>query len=699
MLVQLVNNAALLLAVAVLYAAFGFRPRIRRATVGQAGVGVLLGVLGVLVMLNAWELRPGIVFDTRSVVLGLSALFFGVIPSLVAAAMTAAYRIWLGGAGAAMGVAVIMVSVVIGLVWRVVRRQALEKNSLVELYLFGVVIHAGMLVCSILLPAVDRRSFLESVGIPVMVVYPVATALVGWVMLAWRERARRLETAEQLQASEDRYRRLFRNALSGHYISTPDGRLVDCNPTFLEIFGFGSLDDAVATPIQDLYVTPSDRSDFVSRVRVEGRAGATEVVYRRVDGSEVHVLESAVGVFDDQSELIEIVGFIVDISEQAALESQLKQAQKLEAMGRLAGGVAHDFNNNLAVILGHAELARAELDDGHPVQSALTIIQQAGERSAQLTRQLLAFSRKQPAEPTIVDLAEEVEGARTMLARVLGEDIELVTEHAPDLWPVRIDPGQVDQILMNLVINARDAVDGTGTIRVETANRTITPDGPTAGDDFSPGDYATLSVSDTGHGIPETIREQIFDPFFTTKPEGRGTGLGLSTLYGIVRQNGGWVDVDSEPGNGARFTVYLKRHEGTAGPRPEPEERHDVGGAETILIAEDEAAVLSLSKKILERQGYTVLAALTPGEAIAMAESHDGEIHLLLSDVVMPEMNGRVLRDRIQAIRPGIRTLFASGYPDEVITSSGLVDPDAPFLQKPFTVRGLAEKVRSVLDA
>lgn len=696
---QLLNNAALLLAVAVLYAAIGFRPKEQRGALRQTGVGVLLGGLGVLVMLNAWEFRPGIVFDTRSVVLGLSGLFFGLIPSAVAVVMTGAYRIWLGGAGTAMGVAVIVTSVLVGLVWRAVRSKKLEQGSLIELYLFGLVVHAVMLICAALLPEGGWGAFLDSVGIPVMAIYPVATALLGWVMLAWGERARRVQTAEQLRASEERYRRLFQNALSGHYISTPAGRLVDCNPMFLEIFGFPSLEAALATPIQDLFEAPSNRADFVERVRTEGRVGATELVYQRRDGTEVHVLESAVGVLGDDGSLSEIVGFIVDISERAALESQLIQAQKLEAMGRLAGGVAHDFNNNLAVILGHAELARSELDEAHPVQPALTIIQQAGERSAELTRQLLAFSRKQPARPAIVDLREEVEGARTMLERVLGEEIRLVTEHADDLWMVRIDPGQVDQVLMNLVINARDAIAATGEIRIETANVTVPPKDRAAADDFTAGDYVTLSVTDTGHGIPEDVLSQIFDPFFTTKPEGQGTGLGLSTLYGIVRQNGGWVDVLSEPGAGARFTVYLKRAEGTPTVRPESGDRGDFSGTETILIAEDEAPVLSLSKKILERQGYTVLAALAPGEAISLAEAHDGDIHLLLTDVVMPDMNGGQLKERIERIRPGIRTLFASGYPDEVITSSGLLEEGANFLQKPFTVRGLAERVRNVLDA
>ena len=698
-LLQLLNNAALLLAMAVVYAAIGFRPRAPRTVLRQLAVGVFLSAVGLLVMLNAWELRPGIVFDTRSVVLSLGGLFFGLIPSLVAVVVTGAYRIWLGGAGATMGVAVILTSASIGLAWRAVRYREIERGSLVELYLFGVAVHTVMLVCSALLPEGGRQAFLASVGIAVMAVYPVATALVGWVMLAWRDRSERLETAEQLRVSEERYRRLFRNALSGHYISSPDGRLVDCNPTFLEIFGFPSLEGALATPIQQLFVDPDQREGFVERVRHGGRSGPSEVVYHRLDRSEIHVLESAVGVFDDGGALTEIVGFIADISERVGLETQLRQAQKLEAMGRLAGGVAHDFNNNLAVILGHTELARSELEDEHPVQAALTIIQQAGERSAELTRQLLAFSRRQPAEPTVLNLGDEVEGARTMLERVLGETIRLVTHHPEDLWSVRIDPGQVDQVLMNLVINARDAMEGPGEIRIETANVTIAPDEAARGDDIEPGDYATLSVTDTGHGIEESALDRIFDPFFTTKPEGQGTGLGLSTLYGIVRQNGGRVDVVSRPGEGSRFTVYLKRDDALPTGRQAPRGERPVDGTETILVAEDEAAVLSLAKKVLERHGYTVLAALAPGEAISLAEAHEGEIHLLLTDVVMPGMNGRQLRERIEALRPGIRTLFASGYPDEVITSSGFLDEDAPFLQKPFTVRGLAEKVRSVLDA
>jgi signal transduction histidine kinase/CheY-like chemotaxis protein len=384
------------------------------------------------------------------------------------------------------------------------------------------------------------------------------------------------------------------------------------------------------------------------------------------------------------------------------LQEQFNQAQKMESVGRLAGGVAHDFNNMLNVILGHAELMLNELSEDNPLRDGLEEIRKAGERSANLTRQLLAFARKQTVAPKAIDLNETIASMLKMLERLIGEDIDLLWKPGKRLDLVHIDPGQVDQILANLTVNARDAIGhANGEVTIETANVCFDEEYCTAHAGFLPGDYVLLAVSDDGCGMDEETRAQIFEPFFTTKSTGEGTGLGLATVYGIVKQNNGFVNVYSEPGKGTTFRIYLpaldadsKRHEGAL-----TSDAPAVGGNETILIVEDEAAILKLTRKMLERLGYTVLTAGTPSEALRMAREQQGRIDLLITDVVMPEMNGREMARIIQECCPNIRSLFMSGHTAHVIAHQGVLDDGVNFIQKPFSPRDLARKVREVLDS
>ncbi len=398
-------------------------------------------------------------------------------------------------------------------------------------------------------------------------------------------------------------------------------------------------------------------------------------------------------------------GIISDITERklaeaekSILEDQLHQAQKMEAVGRLAGGVAHDFNNMLSAILGHVEMAMEDVDSTQALYADLQEIQTAARRSAELTRQLLAFARKQTVAPRVLELNQTVEGMLKMLHRLIGEDIDLTFQPHADLWSVKLDPSQIDQILANLCVNARDAIADVGKITIETENSRFDQDYCANHVGHVVGDYVQLAVSDNGCGMDKATLARLFEPFFTTKESGKGTGLGLATVYGIVKQNSGFINVYSEPGHGTTFKIYLPRHVSDAGVAVERAARPAARGNETILVVEDEPSLLNMTKRILERLGYIVVTASAPGEAICLAREYPCEIHLLVTDVVMPEMNGKDLAKQLQSLFPGLKCLFMSGYTASVIAHHGVLDDGVNFVQKPFSKEDLAAKVREVLD-
>jgi PAS domain S-box-containing protein len=385
--------------------------------------------------------------------------------------------------------------------------------------------------------------------------------------------------------------------------------------------------------------------------------------------------------------------------ESQKIQAHLIQAQKVESIGRLAGGVAHDFNNMLSVILGNAEMALQEVKPGSSVHEGLVEIQTAAQRSAAITRQLLAFARKQIASPKVLDLNDTVEGMLRMLRRLIGEDIDLVWHPRPSSWKVKIDPSQVDQILANLATNARDAIQGVGKVTVETQQAVLDEDYCRSHAGIVPGAYVVLIVSDNGCGIPEEQMVNIFEPFFTTKGPGEGTGLGLATVFGIVKQNGGSINVYSELGKGTTFKIYLPRYEGEGSVmKTEAVAKADVSGRETILLVEDETAILKLANKILSGLGYTVLAANNCQDALRIAEGYAGTIHLLITDVILPDMNGRELAEKLVAIKPEIKCLYMSGYTADVIVHRGILADGLHFIQKPYTGSVLGDKVRALLN-
>ena len=382
---------------------------------------------------------------------------------------------------------------------------------------------------------------------------------------------------------------------------------------------------------------------------------------------------------------------------KAELEGRLQQAHKMESVGRLAGGVAHDFNNQLTVIMAYADMGLETLETSHPLYPMLQQIARAAERSAGLTHQLLAFARRQPVTPRVIDLNETVRDMLKMLRRLIGEHIHLTWRESGEPCRVKMDPTQADQIIANLCINARDAIADYGEIRIETGTEIVAAG---RGDkEILPGEYVCLSVRDNGCGMDQETLRQIFDPFFTTKELGKGTGLGLSTVYGITRQNGGFIEVESSAGLGTRFSIYLPRCREEAKVSHAAAVKHDAGGAETILLVEDEPGILDMARDLLEHKGYRVLAARSPVEALAAAEQWEGEIHLLLTDVIMKQMNGRDLFRELAGRRPGVKCLYMSGYTADVIGHHGVMDDDVRFIGKPFKATELARRVREALDA
>jgi nitrogen-specific signal transduction histidine kinase/ActR/RegA family two-component response regulator len=393
------------------------------------------------------------------------------------------------------------------------------------------------------------------------------------------------------------------------------------------------------------------------------------------------------------------LGLLKDIGERRRLEEQLRQSQKMEAVGRLAGGVAHDFNNHLTVIGSYSEMLLADLGPDDPRRSDLEEIRKAAGGAAALTRQLLAFSRQQVIEPRNLDLNEIVASSGKMLTRLIGEDIELVVRTSSSPVMVRMDAGQLDQVIMNLAVNSRDAMPGGGRLTIETAEVELDQSYAAAHWPAPPGRFAMLAVSDTGIGMDEQTRDRIFEPFYTTKESGKGTGLGLATVYGIVKQSRGFIWVYSEPGHGATFKIYLPPAEGPgseAGARPaQPVAPR---GTETILLVEDSSPVRAIARQILQRQGYRVLEAPGGDAALALAGEYRPAIHLLLTDVIMPGMSGRQLAERLQAMRPETRVLFMSGYTDDAVVLHAVLEENLAYLQKPFSPDSLARKVREVLD-
>ena len=513
------------------------------------------------------------------------------------------------------------------------------------------------------------------------------------------EERQRWQAEAALRASEERFRALVENSSDALLLIDAEGRITYLSPSSSRHLGW-TPEQMVGRSIFD-FLHPEDRElvgvRMAETVSNPGKSIIAEVRFHHADGTWRIMEGVGVNRLADPA----VAGIVVnarDISERRRLEEELRQAHKMEAVGQLAGGVAHDFNNLLTAILGYCHLMLDELPEEDPLRLDLLEIQAAGDRAASLTRQLLAFSRRQMLQPQVVDINTLVTQLEKLLRRLISEDVELVTALAPDLSPVTVDPASVEQILVNLAVNARDAMPTGGRLTIETANVELDDTYAVTHVTMKPGSYVMLAVGDTGEGMDAATRARVFEPFFTTKEQGKGSGLGLATVYGMVKQSGGYIWVYSEPAHGTMFKVYLPVAGSPSLAQPAAAGADAARGWETVLLVEDEDAVRALAREVLRRHGYVVLEARHGVDALRVAERHPDDIHLMVTDVVMPHMSGRELAGRLGTVRPNIKILFMSGYTDHALMDQDL-SAGAAFLQKPFTPEVFARKVRRMLDA
>jgi two-component system cell cycle sensor histidine kinase/response regulator CckA len=488
-----------------------------------------------------------------------------------------------------------------------------------------------------------------------------------------------------LKDRDKKFRLLFEdNPQPMWVVDSENQRFLEANAAACNLYGF-TADEFRDMTLPDVQVPEQEVT------------APTVVMQHRTKSNRLIEVETAVHDIEYAGRKAQLT-VLLDVTGRRQLEDQLRQAQKMEAVGMLAGGVAHDFNNLLTIISGYSQLILNNLSPTDPNRHSAEQIMKAGERAAALTKQLLAFSRRQVLQPRVFELNKLVTSLSTMLQRLIGEDVELRLVLPSEVGRVSADPGQIEQVLMNLAVNARDAMPQGGILTIETSNRQIGEDYTGRHITVKPGNYIQLSVSDTGSGMDQATKARLFEPFFTTKAPGRGTGLGLSTVFGIVKQSGGNVEVYSEPGHGTSVKVYLPSIDQQAFIEAADQRRKIARGTETILLAEDDEMVRSLVRETLEREGYKVLESADPVEARRIADHHKGKIQLLITDVVMPKLSGRELADQLIRRRPELKVLYMSGYTDNAVLNSGILHQDVAFLQKPFTPSALAEKVREVLE-
>ncbi len=522
---------------------------------------------------------------------------------------------------------------------------------------------------------------------------------------------KRVKAEKALMASELKFRLLSEYTFDWEYWVDQYGKFVYISPSCKRITGY-SREEFISDPQLVFKMVRPDHAEkvrhhyFIEEKKQFLPAFSMKFPIITKAGKEIWLEHNCIPLFDDNGDYAGRRGNNRDITaeknaekEKILLEAEFNQAQKMESIGRLAGGVAHDYNNALNVIMGYTELALTNIKPGEPLHDDLNEVLRAAGRAADITRQLLAFARKQTIAPKVLDLNENVDSMLKMLRRLIGENIDFAWLPGKNLWPVKMDPSQIDQILANLCVNARDAIDGTGKITIETATKIFDSAYCNDHPGFIPGEFVMLTVSDNGCGIDKKIMKKIFEPFFTTKDVDKGTGLGLSMVYGIIKQNKGLINVYSEPGKGTSIKIYLPRHEDKA-VDIQKEQKTEIpsGSGETILIVEDDKQILKLTGKILKSLNYTVLAANTPKSAIKLAGEHKKKIHLLITDVIMPEMNGLALADTLQSFYPDLRRIFMSGYTANAISHQGVLDEGVQFIQKPFSKKDLAVIIREVLD-
>jgi PAS domain S-box-containing protein len=540
-----------------------------------------------------------------------------------------------------------------------------------------------------------RRIVCDWINTPL---FDEAGRFAGFVSMA-QDVTEQVRTEEGLRASEERYRSIVEATREGVWTGDSEGSTTFANAQLAAMLGC-SLEDLLGRSFLD-FVPAADREqrrlDFAALLT--GEPSRDDIQLRRADGTLLWTQISAAALTDDDGSTRDALVVINDVTDQRALQAQWLQSQKMEALGRLAGGVAHDFNNVLTVIEGYGELLSNRFAPGDPDRSLVDEIRKAAEHAASLTRQLLSFSRRVVVDVQILDLNARIAQSEEMLRRLAGEDVELVVDLQPGLGRVRVDAAKLDQVLLNLVVNARDAMPRGGRIAIETADVELDGSDAACHPELHPGPYVRVTVRDGGEGIDPEVMPRIFEPFFTTKDQGKGTGLGLSTVYGIVKQFSGSVAARSESGLGATFEVYLPHAADTEERRNDRSIEPKLGGTETVLLVEDEDAVRTFERRALTKAGYRVLEACDGSDALALFDAHAGQVDVLVTDIIMPGMSGRELADTLLERAPGLPVLYVSGYTDDAVLRHGVLAAEASFLEKPFSAAALQARVRAVLDA
>ncbi|MBU1410978.1 response regulator [Myxococcota bacterium] len=703
----LLNNLTLLVSLGVLYSVilrkFPQHPQLRGLL-----SGVLFGCIALLGMYTPLHLSEGPIYDGRSIILSLAGLFGGPIAGLIAALIAMAGRLSIGGVGQWVGLGVIVESTALGILLYHLSKDRPWMLRWPALWGFSFLVHVGMVLIQLGMPADIRWQVVSQIWAPVLLLYPLVSLLLAWIFLEQR-------AAAELENSLHAHEQLLQDILDampnpvtyrdikGHYLA--------CNRAFAFYTGH-PVEEILGETVKGLL--PDPEREMLGRKDTEllDNPGIQHIEMKIpcADGITRDILIDRATVHRSDGTVAGIVAVMSDQTEARELEAQLRQAQKLEAVGRLAGGVAHDFNNMLGVILGQTEELLDNLDETDPRRTELEEIRQAAQRSTELTRQLLAFARRQSVNPQLVDVGNQVTDSLRMLRRLIPENTAINYMPIDQPLTVLIDPAQFNQAVTNLVLNARDAIEKTGSITVTLVDIALKE--PQAGVPVPvpAGSWIRLRVEDTGKGINSDQLEKIFEPFYTTKEIGKGTGLGLATVYGIVSQNHGFVQVNSRAGQGTTFDLFFPRHDAAHAPkahavhprRSTDEIRKEMSESVvrprcTILIAEDEEANLRLTARILTRAGHHVFSASSPAKAIEIFAAHKSEIMLLLTDVIMPEMNGMDLFLRLQEESPGLVCVFMSGYTADIMTSQGLDENQVHFLAKPFSRDDLLRAVHEAL--
>ncbi|AXS40003.1 LytS/YhcK type 5TM receptor domain-containing protein [Breoghania sp. L-A4] len=699
MILELIKGVALLLALSQLQNLVLHLRRLGE-TSQKILSGVLFGGICIIGMMLPIEMTPGVIFDARSVVISMSGLFGGPIVGVIASLIAAGYRIWLGGSGVYVGVGTVIICVSLGLAYRHLHRKGLVKVGIVQLLVFGLIVHIATVLLFTQLPAEIAQRVMEHLAVPYVLTFAPATAILGMLL---KDLDDRIETENALTESEARRALHIQNTPLAAISWDRDFCCTEWNKSAERIFGY-TAEEAIGRRASDLIVPAEIRDDIKNYYGVllenqEGSRSANANITK--DGKTIFCVWYNTPIVDRNNHTIGVASLVQDLTDQKRSEEQLRQAQKMEAIGQLTGGIAHDFNNMLSVMLGNAEIIESDMREDRLARDRIEKLKQTIDRAASLTQRLLAFSCQQTLFPRSTDVEALIGQLEDMLRLTLGETIVYNFKAADDLWRAWVDGPQLDHALLNLAINARSAMPDGGTLTIEAVNTTLDKAYTSQHEDVTPGDYVRLSVSDTGHGMTREVMEHAFEPFYTTRDVGEGSGLGLSMVYGLIRQSGGHITISSEVDQGTTVTLYLPRAQKSATDEVDGVEPPEVTRTSArILVVEDDPNVREIPVRILRTEGGYEVVEAEDGEAAIEILKSDRPVDLLFTDVVLPGgMNGVAIAEEALRLNPAIKVLYATGYAENVVIDKNKMADGTTLLNKPYHRSELLEKVQVLLDS